>query len=89
MDKAARQIGQKIVYHWQRSYRAISPPLPDVPASLHRDARYRHVSLTDLPAGESLEMTQRRPLPYWHHVIVTRLANGETMLLVMLIHCVH
>jgi 2,3-bisphosphoglycerate-dependent phosphoglycerate mutase len=27
-------------------------------------------------------MTQRRLLPYWHHVIVPRVASGETMLLV-------
>ena len=81
-DEATQQIGQKIVYHWRRSYRGISPPLPDAPASLHREARYRHVSLTDLPGGESLEMTQRRLLPYWHHVIVLRVASGETMLLV-------
>lgn len=81
-DEATQQIGQKIVYHWRRSYRGISPPLPGAPASLHREARYRHVSLTDLPGGESLEMTQRRLLPYWHHVIVLRVASGETMLLV-------
>lgn len=81
-DEAAQQIGQNIVYHWRRSYRGIPPPLLDAPALLHREARYRHVSLTDLPAGESLEMTQRRLLPYWHHVIVPRVASGETMLLV-------
>ena len=81
-DKAAQQIGQKIVYHWRRSYRGLPPPLLDAPASLHREARYRHVSLTDLPAGESLEMTQRRLLPYWHHVIVPRVVSGETILLV-------
>lgn len=81
-DDAARQIGQKIVYHWRRSYRGVPPPLPDAPASLHREARYRHVPLTDLPVGESLEMTQRRLLPYWHSVIVPRVASGETILLV-------
>lgn len=47
-DEATQQIGQKIVYHWRRSYRGISLPLPEAPASLHREARYRHVSLTDL-----------------------------------------
>jgi 2,3-bisphosphoglycerate-dependent phosphoglycerate mutase len=52
-DEATQQIGQKIVYHWRRSYRGISPPLPDAPASLHREARYRHVSLTDLPGRKS------------------------------------
>ncbi|WP_337221952.1 2,3-bisphosphoglycerate-dependent phosphoglycerate mutase, partial [Escherichia coli] len=36
-DEATQQIGQKIVYHWRRSYRGISPPLPDAPASLHRE----------------------------------------------------
>lgn len=81
-DEAAQQIGQKIVSHWRRSYRGIPPPLLNAPGSLHHDARYHHVSLTDLPMGESLEMTQRRLLPYWHHVIVPRIASGETMLLV-------
>lgn len=81
-DEAAQRMGEKLVYHWRRSYRGIPPPLTEEPGHLHRDARYRHVALADLPAGESLEMAQRRILPYWQHVVAPRVVSGETVLLV-------
>lgn len=81
-DLAARQFGEEQVYFWRKSFRAIPPLLVDSPNQLHLDARYHNVALSDLPMGESLEMTVRRVLPYWHHVIIPRIRAGETLLLV-------
>lgn len=51
--KPLNRLARKSFITGGGSYRGISPPLPDAPASLHREARYRHVSLTDLP-GEKV-----------------------------------
>ena len=56
------------------------PPLPDAPASLHRERVIVIASLTDLP-GESLEMTQRRLLPLLAPRHCPARRQGETMLL--------
>ncbi|MDF7652983.1 2,3-bisphosphoglycerate-dependent phosphoglycerate mutase [Klebsiella variicola] len=81
-DEAAHRFGEKLVYHWRRSYHGIPPPLTGDPRRLHQEPRYRHIALSDLPGGESLEMTQRRVLPYWQHAIAPRVISGESILLV-------
>ncbi len=81
-DEAAQRMGKERVFHWRRSYLGIPPALAEAPGLLHREARYRHVALSDLPTSESLEMTLRRVLPYWRHFITPRIVTGETLLLV-------
>ncbi|GAB2952518.1 2,3-diphosphoglycerate-dependent phosphoglycerate mutase [Hafnia psychrotolerans] len=81
-DLAAQQLGEEQVHAWRKSFRAIPPLLKDEPNRLHLDARYKHVALSDLPMGESLEMTIRRMLPYWQHAVIPRIRSGETLLLV-------
>ncbi|MDU5617199.1 MAG: 2,3-diphosphoglycerate-dependent phosphoglycerate mutase [Klebsiella michiganensis] len=81
-DEAAQQMGEELVYHWRKSYRGIPPLLAAAPQLLHREARYHHIALSDLPKGESLEMALRRVIPYWQHVIAPRVVSGETLLLI-------
>lgn len=81
-DDAARIMGEETVRLWRKSFSGIPPADAEAPAQLRRDLRYRRVALADLPATESLEMTLRRVMPYWHHVVVPQLRCGSTVLIV-------
>ncbi|WP_173636033.1 2,3-bisphosphoglycerate-dependent phosphoglycerate mutase [Paramixta manurensis] len=81
-EETARLMGEDIVNQWRKSFRGIPPADPESPARLHQDARYRNVALRDLPSTESLEMTIRRVLPWWRHVVVPQLQSGKTVLIV-------
>jgi len=81
-DVAARLIGEDIVRHWRKSFSGIPPADAEAPGRLHRDPRYHRVTLSDLPATESLEMTLHRVMPYWQHVVVPQLRCGNTVLMV-------
>ncbi|RPD93184.1 2,3-bisphosphoglycerate-dependent phosphoglycerate mutase [Candidatus Pantoea deserta] len=81
-DEAARLMGAETVRLWRKSFSGIPPADAEAPAQLRRDRRYCRVALTDLPSAESLEMTLRRVMPYWQHVVVPRMLCGGTVLIV-------
>lgn len=81
-DETARKLGEAQVQYWRKSFKGIPPPDFDAPGILHREPRYRRIALSDLPSGESLEMTIRRIMPWWEHFVVPHLLCGKTVLIV-------
>ena len=75
--------GQEASRRWWRGYFEAPPALADDdPRHPRLDPRYADVPHALLPASESLRDCQRRMLPYWHEVIVPRIAAGRRLLLV-------
>lgn len=81
-DETAERLGAAEVHYWRKSFKGIPPLDFEAPGQLHRDPRYRHVALSDLPSGESLEMTIRRVKPWWDHFVVPQLRCGKTVLII-------
>jgi 2,3-bisphosphoglycerate-dependent phosphoglycerate mutase len=76
--ETAARYGEAQVLAWRRSYSLPPPPLPPGdPRHPERDARYRDVPKGELPAGESLEQTVRRFLPYWETTIAPAVRSGR------------
>jgi 2,3-bisphosphoglycerate-dependent phosphoglycerate mutase len=81
--ETAVQHGKEQVYLWRRSYDVPPPPLdPDDARHPRHDRRYAGVDPGQLPATESLKITLKRVLPYWHATIMPRIAAGERVLIV-------
>lgn len=79
--ETAEKHGEQQVKLWRRSYATPPPPLPlDDPSWPGNDRRYAGLGRADLPAGESLQDTVRRFLPYWQSDIVPALARGQRVL---------
>ncbi len=77
------RYGEEQVFRWRRSY-TVRPPLLDRDDPRHpiHDPRYSGIDPNLLPAGESLEDTLMRVLPYWQSDILPRLQKGERVLVV-------
>ena len=70
--------GEAASRRWWRGYVEAPPPLAsDDPRHPRFDPRYAALDPADLPGSESLRDCQRRVLPYWHNVIVSRLRAGR------------
>jgi len=84
LDKAetAAKYGDEQVLIWRRSYDT-PPPLLDQEDPQHPrwERRYAGIEESDLPGGESLELTLARVLPYWEERVVPCLKRGETVLI--------
>ena len=79
-ETAARD-GAEQVEAWRRSWDVRPPPVsPDDARHPSQDDRYRGVPAGSLPAGESLEDTVRRVMPFWHGTIAPALMRGERVL---------
>jgi 2,3-bisphosphoglycerate-dependent phosphoglycerate mutase len=78
----AEKFGNEQVHIWRRSYN-VPPPALDQNDERHPrfDPRYKQIPADQLPATESLELTLKRVLPYWHRTIVPRLKAGEKVLI--------
>lgn len=75
--------GEDVSRRWWRGYHEPPPPLdPDDARHPRFDARYADVDPRELPASESLRDCQRRTLPYWHDILVPRLAVGRRLLVI-------
>ena len=83
LDKAetAARHGAGQVKIWRRSF-ATPPPALDAadPGHPRFERRYDGLAQSELPSGESLEMTLARVLPCWRGAIAPALAEGETVL---------
>lgn len=77
-DETRKVYGSKQVASWRRSYFALPPQL----VSFEGDRRYKNYPTSILPLAESLEMTEKRLLPYWQDVIAPELLKGNNQLIV-------
>jgi 2,3-bisphosphoglycerate-dependent phosphoglycerate mutase len=78
----AEKYGAEQVHLWRRSYSVPPPPLADDdPRHPKFDKRYAGLKPDQIPACESLELTLKRVLPYWHAVIVPKLKQGRKILI--------
>ena len=73
----AQKVGEPQIKEWRRSF-AVVPPLLDKP---DYDRRYAKMGVT-IPRGESLQMAQKRLLPYWDDQVVPRLLDNQNQLIV-------
>jgi 2,3-bisphosphoglycerate-dependent phosphoglycerate mutase len=79
----AEKFGAEQVHIWRRSYNVPPPPLEmDDPRHPRFDRRYAGLKPDQIPATESLEITLKRVLPYWHEIIAPKLKQGKKLLLV-------
>lgn len=62
---------------WRRGFTDVPPAL----TTRQHDRRYDHLGVK-VPLSESLQMTQRRLLPYWEDAIAPRLLDGKNQLVV-------
>jgi 2,3-bisphosphoglycerate-dependent phosphoglycerate mutase len=80
--ETAKQYGDEQVHIWRRSY---DTPPPTLEASDERhpskDARYRKLEPSKLPATESLKITLERVLPYWQSTIAPAIKESENVLI--------
>ena len=72
------KYGEEQVQLWRRNYKTTPPPLP-ISENNNTDRRYK--DLTTIPAGESLEQTKQRVLPFWTDTVTPHLQKGKTVLI--------
>ncbi|AEO08101.1 2,3-diphosphoglycerate-dependent phosphoglycerate mutase [Buchnera aphidicola] len=82
-DEVIKKYGEKQVLLWRRSFNII-PPKIDIQDKRFpgNDLRYSNLNISDIPLGESLEMTSKRVIPYWKTVIYPQLKNNKKILIV-------
>jgi 2,3-bisphosphoglycerate-dependent phosphoglycerate mutase len=78
----AVKFGEEQVHTWRRSYDVPPPPL-DINDERHPrfDPRYAGLTPEQLPATESLKLTLKRVLPYWHDVLAPEIKSGKRLLI--------
>lgn len=72
------------IHEKYRTLYDIVPPQvsEDDPRAPHNMPRYAQFDRSEMPLGESLEMGWKRLEPYWKSEILSRVANGENVLVV-------
>ncbi|MDR3354092.1 MAG: 2,3-diphosphoglycerate-dependent phosphoglycerate mutase [Synergistaceae bacterium] len=81
-SETAAKYGDDQVKIWRRSY-DVRPPLLErgddrYPA---KDPRYAGLAVSEIPAGECLEDTVARVVPYWNDVIVPEIRAGRKLII--------
>lgn len=79
-NSTIERYGIDQVHLWRRSYLERPPAVEDI-TEFRNDPRYRNLSDTELPRGESLADVQARLLPYWTDRIAPQLAAGMNVLI--------
>lgn len=81
--ETAKKYGEEQVKLWRRGF-AVTPPelTEDDPRYPGQDPRYAKLSKKELPLTESLATTIERVIPYWHEVMLPRIARGERVIIV-------
>lgn len=77
-DKTREVYGKHQVELWRRSYYSVPPQL-DQPDN---DRRYHRYPTSICPLAESLQMAERRIVPYWLDHIAPELLHGRNQLVV-------
>ncbi|GAA2979249.1 2,3-bisphosphoglycerate-dependent phosphoglycerate mutase [Lentilactobacillus parakefiri] len=75
--KVKEKVGAKQLKIWRRSFTVVPPLL----TKRDEDARYDRYGVK-IPLGESLEMAQRRLIPYWIDEIAPNLLDNKNQLIV-------
>lgn len=76
-DDSKKQFGVEQIAKWRRGYTELPPQL------MIRDHERRYDELgVKVPLSESLEMTQKRLLPYWNDAIAGKLLDGQNQMIV-------
>lgn len=80
--ETAAKHGEDQVKIWRRSYSIPPPELAESdPRYPGHDPRYAGLPKSDVPKTESLELTVRRFLPYWHSDIAPAIKSGKRVLI--------
>ena len=80
--ETAKKYGDDQVKIWRRSY-DVRPPLlePDDERYPGRDPRYKDLAKDEIPAGECLEDTVARVVPYWKDTIIPEIKAGRRIII--------
>jgi 2,3-bisphosphoglycerate-dependent phosphoglycerate mutase len=78
--ETAEKYGDEQVHIWRRSY-DIPPPELDTDDERHPSHDPRYAGIANLPATESLALTQDRVLPCWNERIAPDLKAGKDVLI--------
>lgn len=80
-SEMAEKYGDQQVLLWRRSYDIPPPPLDDNDTRHPRfDHRYAKLSISELPATESLKETIERIVPYWKNEMSKTLLERKELL---------
>jgi 2,3-bisphosphoglycerate-dependent phosphoglycerate mutase len=80
--ETAKKFGEAQVKIWRRSYDVPPPALElDDPRHPRFDPRYAGLTKEQLPATESLKITLKRVLPYWHGILAPMIKTGKRILI--------
>jgi 2,3-bisphosphoglycerate-dependent phosphoglycerate mutase len=80
--ETAAKYGEEQVFLWRRSYDVRPPALTKHDQRYPGDdARYRDLSVEELPLTESLKDTIARFLPYWHDTMEPAVKAGRRVLI--------
>ena len=81
-SEMAKKFGEEQVHTWRRSYHICPPALEKSDARYPgSDIRYKNLSEKDLPLTESLELTVKRFLTYWHSDMAPMIKSGKKILI--------
>ena len=79
--ETATKYGEEQVAIWRRSY-DVAPPLLELSDPRHpsNDSKYKGISPSDLPTGESLKDTIERFIPYWKSEVEPQITKGKKII---------
>lgn len=82
--EAAKKYGHDTLKNWRRSFCFIPPKIEDNNNKFigTKDIRYDKINISDLPNGESLELTSNRVIPYWKNCIAPKVKNNNVVIVV-------
>ncbi|GFN77455.1 2,3-bisphosphoglycerate-dependent phosphoglycerate mutase [Plakobranchus ocellatus] len=75
-DEVAGKYGPEQVQLWRRAFYE-RPPLLEETDEHWNGSDKRYADLPFIPAGESLDDTSKRSLPFWHNLVVPALRAGQ------------
>ena len=79
--ETATKYGEEQVAIWRRSY-DVAPPLLELSDPRHpsNDSKYKGISPSDLPTGESLKDTIERFIPCWKSEVEPQITKGKKII---------
>lgn len=81
--ETAEKYGAEQVFIWRRSYDVAPPNMTqDQYDAMYQQAKYKSIPADVLPYAESLELTEKRCMPYFYDHIAPRLIKGDNVLVV-------
>ncbi|BAH83332.1 2,3-diphosphoglycerate-dependent phosphoglycerate mutase [Candidatus Ishikawella capsulata] len=81
--EVAKKYGDQQVKEWRRSFDSMPPPLHGINQQFSGyDIRYTKFTLEQFPKSESLALTINRVIPFWNNIILPKIKNKKTILIV-------